>query len=368
MIKLIEKLIIIEVKKLKRFDERDHMFSRMNYKKGTKEYEDYYKRHPELKNIDDDLREMPELGGEGTVTFSNINSPIINANFRFLSDIKELSEGNINEVKQEIDVEKMNFKLKELAQIYGSDLIGICEMKEEFYYSHRGRESKHYGNKIKKFHKYGIVFAVELKKDFIMRAPQLPEAIATVKGYTDVGIIGMILSYYIRELGYDARNHMDGNYLAIAPLVAVEAGLGELGRSGLLVTKEFGPRVRLGIVTTDMPLTPDGKIDFGLQKFCEECGLCARTCPGKSISKTSKEMVDGVLRWKINMEECYRRWRSLGTDCGICLCNCPFSMGIEINKIDRIKTNPEIINDIIKEYKDEYGVRPIIRTKLPIEE
>nr|WP_276576022.1 reductive dehalogenase domain-containing protein [Oceanirhabdus seepicola] len=353
---------------MKRFDERDHMFSRMNYEKGTEEYEDYYKRKSELKEIDDELRAMPELGEEGSVTFNKINSPIVNANFRFLSDIKELSEGKTNEVKQEINEKKMSLKLKELSHIYGADLIGICEMKEEFYYSHRGRESKHYGDKVKKMHKYGIVFAVELKKDFIMRAPQLPEAIATVKGYTDVGIIGMILSYYIRELGYDARNHMDGNYLAIAPLVAVEAGLGELGRNGLLVTKEYGPRVRLGIVTTDMPLIPDGKVDFGLQEFCDKCGLCAMTCPGKSISKGTKEMVDGVLRWKINMEECYRRWRSLGTDCGICLCNCPFSMGIEKNKIEEIKKNPEVIQEIINEYKEEYGVRPIIRTKLPIEE
>ena len=89
---------------------------------------------PELKEIDDELRVMHELGEEGTVTFNKINSPIVNANFRFLNDIKDLSEGNINQEKQEIDEVKMSLKLKELSNIYGADLVGICEMKEEFYY------------------------------------------------------------------------------------------------------------------------------------------------------------------------------------------------------------------------------------------
>lgn len=350
-----------------KFDERDHMFSRMNLNEDWKEYKDYYKKRPDLKELDDEIRKMPEMGEEGSVTYNPINSPIVSANFRFLSDIKKLSEGTPVEIKQQVDSQTISDKLKELSRIYGANLVGICQMKEEYYYSNRGRDRESYGDEITDFHKYAIVFAVELQKDLIMRAPQIPEAIANVKGYTDVGIIGMILSYYIRELGYEARNHMDGNYLLIAPMVAVEAGLGEIGRNGLLTTKEYGPRVRLGVVTTNLELKADEKKKFGLQEFCERCGLCSMTCPGKAIPKGNKEKINGVARWKINMEECYKRWRSLGTDCGICLCNCPFSMGVDSDKVLAMQKDFSIMDKVIKEYKEKYGPRPILREKLEIE-
>ena len=45
------------------------------------------------------------------------------------------------------------------------------------------------------------------------------------------------LGYLIRSLAYPARTHIDGNYRVIAPLVARDAGLGEIGRMGLLMTR-----------------------------------------------------------------------------------------------------------------------------------
>ena len=65
---------------------------------------------------------------------------------------------------------------------------------------------------------------------------------------------------------------------------AVKAGLGEYGRHGLVITPRFGPRVRFGKIFTNMPLSHDVPIDFGVQKFCENCDLCATGCPAKAIS------------------------------------------------------------------------------------
>jgi hypothetical protein len=42
---------------MKQFDERDTMFSRRGLIRGTKKYNDYYKRHPELQTEDDRIRE-----------------------------------------------------------------------------------------------------------------------------------------------------------------------------------------------------------------------------------------------------------------------------------------------------------------------
>lgn len=351
--------------KYKRTDERDIIFARMNYEKGSHEYEDYYKRNPHREEIDNILRDMPQMGGEGTVTHDPINSPMVDACFRFLGDIKKYSEGEVqaNKIK-EVDSNVMTERIKGMAKLYNAKLVGITEMEEHHYYSHRGRHRENYGEKIEKHHKYGIVFAVEMEKDMIFTAPQLPEALAVTKGYVDAAVIGMVLSYYIRELGFDARNHMDGNYLVVAPLVAQAAGLGEIGRNGLLITTEYGPRIRLGIVTTDMPLNIDDPKELGIKEFCKSCGRCVKTCPGKAIPSGDEVEIEGIKRWKINAEECYRRWRSLGTDCGICLANCPFSDDIPRDKIEKIHSE-DVRKEILEDFEKKHGVRPYIREKPP---
>lgn len=346
---------------MKQYDERDIMFARMNYQEGSKNYFDYYSKNPQLKETDDSLRELPPMGGEGSVMFDKVNSPMVDAAFKYLNDIRNFSEGTPAKEKINNDPVSITEKIKGLAKFYNAKLVGITEMKDYHYYSHRGRHEGNYGEEITHKHKYGIVFAIPMDREMIMRAPKLSEAIGVVKGYVEAATTGMILSYYIRELGYDARNHMDGNYLVVAPLVAADAGIGEFGRNGLIITKQYGACVRLGVVTTDMPLVLDKKEDFGVKEFCTDCGRCARTCPGKAISKTDMEEHDGVLRWKINAEECYRRWRCLGTDCAICIANCPFTYGIIENQLSDIKTSNERRMNILREFDEKYGIRPIIR-------
>ena len=346
---------------MKQYDERDIIFARMNYKEGTENYNDYYSRNPHLKDIDESLKLLPPMGGEGSVMYNKINSPIVDAAFKYLSDIRHFSEGEVSPNKVEADPLVFTKRIKGLAGLYNAKLVGITEMKDYHYYSHRGRHDENYAEVITPKHKYGIVFAVPMDNEMIIRAPKLSESIAVVKGYIDAATIGMVLSYYIRELGYDSRNHMDGNYLVVAPLVARDAGLGEFGRNGLIITKEYGSCVRLGVVTTDMPLIADEKHDFGVKEFCSDCKRCSRTCPGKAISSGEMEEKDGITRWKINAEECYRRWRCLGTDCAICIANCPFTYGIENELISQIKTSPETRGKILKDFDDKYGIRPIVR-------
>ncbi len=351
---------------MKRIDERDTMFARMGYQKDSEQYKDYYKRNPHKKQIDDDLRALPNICGEGTATFHPIHSPFVDAGFRFLADIKKYVEGEVNENRVEAPAQEMTKKVKKLSKYLGAKLVGIAKMKEYHFYSHRGRNPESYGEKVNEFHKYGIVFAVEMDRHMINRAPQCEEVIAVTKGYVDAAIIGMWISYYIRELGYGARNHMDGNYLVIAPLVAQEAGLGEIGRNGILITKEYGQRIRLGVVTTDIPLIVDQREDFGIKEFCKICNKCSKTCPGKAIPHGDMDLIDGVMRWKINQEQCYGMWRRIGTDCGVCLSTCPFSQEVSLDLIDKMKNSEESMKRILKEYEEKHGIRPYIREPLDL--
>ena len=89
----------------------------------------------------------------------------------------------------------------------------------------------------------------------------------------------------IRSLGYPARAHIDANYRVVCPLVARDAGLGEIGRMGLLMTPGPGPRVRLAVVTTDVPLVSDERLrDDSMIDFCTRCKKCAEVCQPDAIS------------------------------------------------------------------------------------
>ncbi|HRW47387.1 MAG TPA: reductive dehalogenase, partial [Caldilinea sp.] len=135
---------------------------------------------------------------------------------------------------------------------------------------------------------------------------------------------------YIRNLGYNAVASMNDTALAI-PL-AIKAGLGEYGRNGLLITKEFGPRIRLGKVFTDMPLAYDAPIRFGVKEFCQVCRKCADGCPVKAIAqgepsteRHNQSNIRGVRKWSVDGEKCFGYWAAQNSDCSICIRVCPYN-------------------------------------------
>ncbi len=139
-------------------------------------------------------------------------------------------------------------------------------------------------------------------------------------------MIAVELARYIRNLGYPARAHVsDSNYQIMMPAVAHDAGLGELSRMGYLISRKFGARVRLGGITTNLPLVPDRPVVFGVQDFCQVCLKCAENCPSSAIPTGAKTTVRGVEKWQLNIQSCHRYWRVAGTDCGLCMRVCPFS-------------------------------------------
>jgi epoxyqueuosine reductase QueG len=124
--------------------------------------------------------------------------------------------------------------------------------------------------------------------------------------------------------GYSARAHHLNNYQVFGVPVAVDCGLGELSRAGYLLTKEFGLGLRLAVVTTDMPLAHDTPIDSGVQLYCNTCRVCAEACPIGAIPPGDKVESNGVRKWKLDEERCYRYWQAAGTDCGLCMIACPW--------------------------------------------
>ncbi len=122
------------------------------------------------------------------------------------------------------------------------------------------------------------------------------------------------------------------NDTALTIPLAIQAGLGEYGRHGLLITKEFGPRVRLGKVFTDLPLTYDQPITFGVREFCEICRRCTQACPPKAISNDPPDAkvhnvsnIKSVNKWSVDAEKCFGFWVKQNSDCSICVRVCPYN-------------------------------------------
>ena len=179
-------------------------------------------------------------------------------------------------------------------------------------------------------YKYAIVMAHEMDYAGIQQAPNdIGEAAASTV-YSRMAGVSAQLAQYIRGLGYKAIP--TGNDTANSIPLAVDAGLGELSRMGLLITPGYGPRVRLNKVFTDMPLEVDSPIEFGVWDFCMKCEKCAYTCPGQAIMRgkpTDKINNicnrEGLFRWPLDAEKCFGFLSRNGSDCGVCIRVCPFN-------------------------------------------
>jgi reductive dehalogenase len=309
-----------------RVDERDIMFARARLAPGSAEYEAYYAMRPENQAGDDETRALPGLLSIDARKAQPLVFASAEASFSLTEALREEVDGPLAPARSEYPAEHMTSYIKGLARYYGAYTVGIARLQPYHVYSHIGRGSGEYGAPITLDHRYAIAFTVEMDHAMMGPAPQSPVVMESARQYVEAARVALQLGYLIRWLGYPARAHIDGNYRVVAPLVARDAGLGEIGRMGLLMTPELGPRVRLGVVTTDLPLIPDQRgDDLSAIDFCRMCKKCAENCPSRSISFGDRQEIDGALRWRIDSDACFRYWNLIGTDCGRCMAVCPYS-------------------------------------------
>ncbi|MFQ6108981.1 MAG: 4Fe-4S dicluster domain-containing protein [Candidatus Aminicenantales bacterium] len=310
----------------KKVDERDVIFARFDQQESSDSFHDYYRRRPELRKIDDEIRKIPDILTLSHTQKDPWHFSLAAGEFDFLEHQITDVDGKVGSWKLSSLPSDNSRRIKEIIRYLGSEACGICRLNQAYVYSHVGRGPELYGKKVELVHAYAVVFAVEMDFGMIRAAPHPAVIVETAKQYIQAARISIVLAHMIRRLGYPARAHIAGsNYQAVIPPLGWEAGLGELGRLGILITSRYGPRARLGLVTTDLPLEPDGPRTLGIQNFCEKCQKCARNCPAQAIPSGEKTEENGVLKWVLKREECYRFWRKVGTDCALCIAVCPYS-------------------------------------------
>jgi ferredoxin len=309
-----------------RVDERTIMFARWRLTPGTAQYEAYYREHPDHRAPDEAIRSLPGLLSPNAPMAEPLAFAATDAAFFLPEALREAVDGPVTPNRQEISPEQASQYVKHLARYFGAHNAGIAEVKDYQVYSHIGRGSGVVGEPIHLDHPFVIVFTFEMSHAMVQAAPRAPETLETARQYSEAAQTAVQIATWIRGLGYQARAHIDGNYRLILPLAGRDAGLGEIGRMGLLMTPDLGPRVRLSAVSTTLPLLPDQPGDNpATLDFCRICKKCAENCPSKAIPFDDRQEVDEVLRWKINAEQCFHYWNKVGTDCGRCMMVCPFS-------------------------------------------
>ena len=253
--------------------------------------------------------------------------PLSEAMFEQMKALAPLQDGPVASDKAPgtNDPEVMARNIKSLAYFLDMDLVGICKIPDYAWYSHDGE-----GKPITPYHKYAIVLVID-QGFATMEGASGDDWISgtqSYRAYLRGQEVGNSIAGYIRRLGYGARCQSagDGHVLQI-PLMLL-AGLGEMSRIGELVLNPFiGPRSKTCVVTTDLPMTVDLPIDFGLQDFCGSCKKCARECPCGAIPYGDKIMFNGYETWKPDVENCakYRITNQKGTACGRCMKTCPLN-------------------------------------------
>jgi len=311
---------------LRRVDERDVLFARRRLRPGSPEYDRYYAMRPENKSGDDRTRSLPGLLSARAKKADPVAFASARASFALTETLRHAVEGPVAERRHEWTPADATALVKRLALYYGARDVGVAEVRPYHVYTHVGRGSGIWGAPIDLGHRWAVAFSVEMDHAVMRHAPEAPVVAESARRYVESARTAVQLAAAIRALGYPARAHIDGNYRVVAPLVALDAGLGEIGRMGLLITPRLGPRVRLGVVTTDLPLLSDPPgDDRTVIDFCRICKKCAENCPSGSIPLGDREPIDGGLRWAVDADGCFRYWNAVGTDCGRCMAVCPYS-------------------------------------------
>ena len=228
---------------------------------------------------------------------------------------------------------KLTRDIKNAAIYFGADLVGICKLDRRWVYSHSFGlgDSEYNTQELPEEFQYAIVMGYGEDYDMLKYFPTYIADAETSLGYSRMAITNAYMAKFIKVLGYKAMS-CSTNDVAITIPMAMQAGLGELGRNGLLITPRFGPRVRISKVLTELPIIPDSPIEFGVTEFCLSCEICTDKCPGQAIlhgeriSEVRNESnVASELKWPIDAERCIGQWARISKACTICISVCPFN-------------------------------------------
>ena len=129
--------------------------------------------------------------------------------------------------------------------------------------------------------------------------------------------------------------------------VAQRAGIGFIGKNGLVISKEFGSYMFLGELITNLYIEPDQPVDYG----CGDCNRCVTACPTSCLigdgSMNAKRCLSFQTQDKGVMDlEFRKKIKTVIYGCDICQICCPYNKGLDnplATEIDPDLSHPELL-------------------------
>ena len=324
----------------KKFDQRDDIFCRSQWDSRVKSdkagafFSSYFMPNARSRKTDGfSQRDYALRNAAWHVTniFRDINRQATGRKEGFFDHFTTHDEGWAEPYSFDSD-DQATHDIRKAAKLFKADLFGVCEFDERWMYSGIYSEATNDSKPMDIPDKLPFVIVIGESMDLGLTetVPSALSGSATGLGYSYDSVTLITLAQYIRNLGYRAYASMNDSSLGI-PL-AVQAGFGEVGRHSLLITEEYGPRLRLGRIFTDLPLKVSRPKKFGVKEFCSVCDRCAAACPPKAIPNDepstriyNRSNLIGVKKWTVDAEKCFKFWVNQNTDCSICIRVCPYN-------------------------------------------
>ena len=186
-----------------------------------------------------------------------------------------------------------------------------------------------------------LILGFEHDYSEIKRAPTAHAGLEVMRQYYRAAKAAKLVADWLRERGHDAEaltGPMSGK-MTMLP-AAIEAGFGELGKHGSLITPEFGSSFRLSAVLTDAPVPFTARESHGIDEFCANCQVCSNACPPDAIF-ADKQMVRGTQKYYVDFDKCLPFFNE-HQGCAICIAVCPWSRpGIGLNLAAKLAKRAE---------------------------
>ena len=203
--------------------------------------------------------------------------------------------------------------IKNKARELGFLEVGITNFDHRYTFSSKKDAATYYPH----------IICLAYEQDFepTQTIPSVDAEIVHSSTYRTEGAAALELGNFIRALGYHAQVTGSGDSPGPYIPMFVEAGLGQLGACGYLLTPHEGSRCRLVSVTTDANVTHDKPVDYGIHAFCQVCQVCVNRCPGRALMR-DKIWWRGLEKNKLYFKRC-RPVMARYLGCGICMKTCP---------------------------------------------
>ena len=224
------------------------------------------------------------------------------------------SKGPVADSRVEVDdVESTTQGIKKKALELGAGVVGVTRLQPSDLY-----------DGVELDYEFAICIGTPMDREEMQHVPHARAAREVQRSYGEVAGVAIELAEYIRSMGWPAMAYGDPRSTDLLQIpLAIRAGIGQLGKHGSMICREYGSNFRLSTVVTHLPLKIDKPVDIAVDDLCVNCRRCTIDCPPSAIND-EKQWVRGEHRWYVNFDKCVPYF-SATYGCAICIEVCPWS-------------------------------------------